>query len=89
MGDGSLLQARDYQGFNPLGIALCSGHSSIVLSLLKAGSTLSLRSSEGCRLLLFAAQSRSSCADEVVHHILKHHLKIPNNGQHPIIQYFT
>ncbi|RSL47814.1 hypothetical protein CEP54_013215 [Fusarium duplospermum] len=89
IGDGSLLQVRDYEGFNPLGIALCSGHSSIVLSLLKAGSTLDLRSGEGCRLLLFAAQSRSSCAGQVVDHILQHHLRMPDNGRHPIVQYFT
>ncbi|KAF5001056.1 hypothetical protein FDECE_11071 [Fusarium decemcellulare] len=84
----SLLQVRDYDGFNPLGIALCCGHSDIVLSFLKAGSNLDLRSSEGCRLLLFAAQSDRR-AEEVLRHILEHSLIIPENGGNVVLRHFT
>lgn len=87
--DKSLLQVRDHDGFNPLGIALCSGHSSLVLPLLKAGSNVDLQSSEGCRLLLFAAQSRNRVVGDVLYHIFEHHLRILDGGRHPVTHYFS
>ncbi|KAM0388667.1 Inversin [Fusarium culmorum] len=80
LGDTALLQVRDYSGLNPLGVALCSGYTDVVLCLLKAGSNLDLESREGCHLLLFAAQSDIR-AQEVVRRILEHSLLIPSKGR--------
>jgi ankyrin repeat protein len=88
LSDTSLLQVRDYARLNPLGVALCSGYTDVVLSLLKAGSNLDLRSSEGCHLLLFAAQSDSR-AEEVVHRILEHSLLIPDKGGNVVLKYLA
>ncbi|RMI99067.1 hypothetical protein BHE90_017296 [Fusarium euwallaceae] len=88
LNDTSLLQVRDYAGLNPLGVALCSSHADVVLSLLKAGSNLDLRSSEGCQLLLFAAQSDSR-AEEVVHLILEHSLLIPDKGGNVVLKHLA
>lgn len=85
--DQSLLRVRDYSGFTPLGIALCSGHPDVVLILLQTGATLDLSSMEGCRLLLFAAQSDSR-ADQVVRHILKQSLIISDKERNFIVELF-
>lgn len=87
LGDKSLLQVRDYHGFNPLGIALCSGHSSLVLPLLNAGAKVDLQSSEGYRLLLFAAQSHNLVVEDVLLHIFEHYLKIIDEGRHKLWEF--
>ncbi|KAI1205957.1 uncharacterized protein F4807DRAFT_441117 [Annulohypoxylon truncatum] len=86
LSDSSLIYVKDFDGCTPLSIALAACHIDTALVILEAGATLDLFSTEGCQLLLIAAQSNSS-AGAVVRRILKEALLIRGQGGNFIVEF--
>ncbi|KAI1462465.1 hypothetical protein F4805DRAFT_474388 [Annulohypoxylon moriforme] len=80
----SLVHRKDPDGHTPLSIALAARHIDTALLLLEAGATLNLFSTEGCHLLLIAAQSDS--AGVLVRRILEEALHIRSQGGNFILK---
>ncbi|KAI1646077.1 uncharacterized protein F4817DRAFT_157429 [Daldinia loculata] len=88
LSDPSLVHVKDFDGCTPLSIALAACHIETALLILEAGATLDLFSTEGCHLLLLAAQSDSS-ASIVVRRILKEALLIRGQGKNFVIEFLS